>query len=101
MPEDQYPEKHVQESLPVTSQEKSHLTEDVSEIDQDHVNDVLAKESQLDDALIIRKSLERGESLQITDEVCNIYESKHLSNIKYISYNLIIHSTLKHRALKC
>ena len=84
MPEEQYPEKHVQESLPVTSQEKSDLTENVSEIDQDHVNDSVAKESQIDDTLVIRKSLERGESLPISDEVCNIYESKHFSNINLI-----------------
>ena len=83
MPEEQYPDKHVQESLPVTSQEKSDLTENVSEIDQDHVNDSVATESQIDDTLVIRKSLERGESLPISDEVCNIYESKHFSNISF------------------
>ena len=83
MPEEQYPEKHVQESLLVPSHEKSDLTEDILEIDQDHVNDSAATESQMDDTLVIRKSLERGESLPISDEVCNIYESKHLSNISF------------------
>ena len=85
MTEEQYPEKHVQESLPVTSQEKSDLTENVSEIDQDHVNDSVATESQIDDTLVIRKSLERGESLPVSDEVCNIYENKHLNTTSFYS----------------
>ena len=72
MPEVQYPEMHVQESLPVTSQEKSDLTEDVLEINYDLTKHSVAKESQIDNTLIIRKSLEKGVSLPITNEVCNI-----------------------------
>ena len=72
MPEEQYPEMHVQESLPVTSQEKSDLTEDVLEINDDLTKHSVAKESQIDNTLIIRKSLEKGVSLPITNEVCNI-----------------------------
>ena len=84
MPEEQYPKTHVQESLPVTSQEKSNLSEDVLEIEHDHTNGSVAKESEIDDTLVIRKSLERGESLPVSDEVCNIYEIKHFSIISFI-----------------
>ena len=79
MPEEQYPKTHVQESLPVTSQEKSNLTENVLVIEHDHTNGSVAKESEIDDTLVIRKSLERGESFPNTDEVCNIYQSKTFS----------------------
>ena len=88
MPEEQYPEMHVQESLPVTSQEKSDLTEDVLEINDDLTKHSVAKESQIDNTLIIRKSLEKGVSLPITNEVCNIYQSKDLStNLFHYIYN--------------
>ena len=87
MPEEQYPKTHVQESLPVTSQEKSNLTEDVLVIEHDHTNGSVAKKSEIDDTLVIRKSLERGESFPNTDEVCNIYQSKTFSiNSFYTQY---------------
>lgn len=88
MPEAQYPEMHVQESLPVTSQEKSDLTEDVLEINDDLTKHSVAKKSQIDNTLIIRKSLEKGVSLPVTNEVCNIYQSKDLStNSFHYIYN--------------
>ena len=89
MPEEQYPEMHVQESLPVTSQEKSDLTEDVLEINDDLTKHSVAKESQIDNTLIIRKSLEKGVSLPITNEVCNIYESKDLSTNSFHLISII------------
>ena len=57
--------------MPITSQEATQEIEGVLEIDNDHISDSVAKESQVDDTVIIKKSIERGESVPRADDVRN------------------------------
>ena len=57
--------------MPIISQEATQETEGVLEIDNDHISDSVAKESQVDDTVIIKKSIERGESVPRADDVRN------------------------------
>ena len=57
--------------MPITSQEATQESEGVIEIDNDHIRDYVAKESQVDDTVIIKKSIERGESVPRADDVRN------------------------------
>ena len=57
--------------MPITSQEATQESEGVLEIDNGHISDSVAKESQVDDAVIIKKSIERGESVPRADDVRN------------------------------
>ena len=71
MPEEKFPKTYIQKSLPITSQEATQESEGVIEIDNDHIRDYVAKESQVDDTVIIKKSIERGESVPRADDVRN------------------------------
>ena len=57
--------------MPITSQEATQESEGVIEIDNDHISDSVAKESQVDDTVIIKKSIERGESVPRAHDVRN------------------------------
>lgn len=71
MHEKQFSKTNVQESLPTTSQEKSQYIETQSEIKDNRKSGIVAKKSQVEDNLLIKKSIESGELVPIADDVRN------------------------------
>ena len=81
--------------MPITSQEATQEIEGVLEIDNDHISDSVAKESQVDDTVIIKKSIESGESVPRAHDVRNFDLSQkwntfyfHFINIHKKPYNI-------------
>ena len=71
MHEKQFSKTNVQESLPTTSQEKSQYIETQLEIKDNRKSGIVAKKSQVEDNLLIKKSIESGELVPIADDVRN------------------------------
>ena len=71
VPQEKFPKTKIQKSMPIISQEATQEGEGVLKIDNDHISDSVAKESQVDDTVIIKKSIERGESVPRADDVRN------------------------------
>ena len=67
----QFSKTNVQEPLPTTSQEKSQYIETQSEIKDNRKSGIVAKKSQVEDNLLIKKSIESGELVPIADDVRN------------------------------
>ena len=72
IPEKKFSKTNIQESLPTTSQEKPQYAETHLEIKDSRKTDSVAKKSQEDDTLLIRKSIESGELVHIADDVRNL-----------------------------
>ena len=73
LPEEQLSQTHVQPAFPATSQDKPLCTEGTLDLKTDHVKDkeLVAKTSEIDDSLMVKKSIERGESIPKIDNVRN------------------------------